>query len=145
MELETVNKLFLELSQIATAQTAKELALIVALKDVAGKLSSAMESAKRDGKETNWPAFRNQANLALQVAHLILFPSKQESGWVIEHENSEGSAPKYFTGKLTPALQWSDPGDHANVCRFARKEDAERFAVGLDPARQHRIAEHGWG
>ena len=32
MELETVNKLYLELSQVATAATARELALVAALR-----------------------------------------------------------------------------------------------------------------
>ena len=77
MELETVNKLYLELSQIATAQTAKEIQLLAALKDVSGKLSSAMEIAKRDGKETNWPAFRNQCKLALDAAHPLIFPKEK--------------------------------------------------------------------
>lgn len=64
--------------------------------------------------------------------------------WVIERDSSEQSRPEYFTGKLTPALRWSNPGDHSDVCRFSRKEDAERILVSLDPARKHRIAEHGW-
>jgi hypothetical protein len=64
--------------------------------------------------------------------------------WVIERDNSEPSRPEYFTGRLTLALRWSDPGDHADACRFARQEDAERMARSIDGARPHRVREHGW-
>lgn len=67
--------------------------------------------------------------------------------WVIEDRESELSRPRYFTGKRHPAMQWSDPGDHAAACRFARREDAERiaaFAGFYDPNPTHRICEHGW-
>lgn len=50
MELETVNRLYLELSQIATAKTARELEL----EDL---LSSARAIAKREGAETAWARF----------------------------------------------------------------------------------------
>jgi hypothetical protein len=64
--------------------------------------------------------------------------------WVIENEESEGSRPEYFTGRLARALWWSNPGDHQEALRFARKQDAERLAKSLDGARNHRICEHGW-
>lgn len=50
MELETVNKLFLELSQVATAKTKRELEL----EDL---LSSARAIAQRSGAETAWERF----------------------------------------------------------------------------------------
>jgi len=50
MELETVNKLYLELSQIATAKTARELQL----EDL---LTSARAIAQRSGAETAWDRF----------------------------------------------------------------------------------------
>lgn len=50
MELETVNKLYLELSQIATAKTARELEL----EDV---LRSAHAIAARNGEDTAWERF----------------------------------------------------------------------------------------
>ena len=50
MELETVNKLYLELSQIATAKTARELQL----EDL---LTSARAIAQRSGTETAWDRF----------------------------------------------------------------------------------------
>jgi hypothetical protein len=67
--------------------------------------------------------------------------------WCIEHADSEPSRPRYFTGKRHPAMQWSDPGDHAEALRMARKEDAERvasFAGFYEPNPTHRICEHGW-
>lgn len=50
MELETINKLFLELSQFATAKTKRELEL----EDL---LTSARCIAEREGKETHWKRF----------------------------------------------------------------------------------------
>jgi len=64
--------------------------------------------------------------------------------WVIERDESPLHTPEYFTGRLTPALRWSKPGDHADACRFARRQDAERVAVAIDGARPHRVCEHGW-
>jgi hypothetical protein len=64
--------------------------------------------------------------------------------WVIEKATSEPSRPEYFTGKSTLALQWSDPGDHAEACRFSRQQDAQRFADGAWPGHKHRVCEHGW-
>lgn len=50
MELETINKLFLELSQITTAKTKRELEL----EDL---LTSARAIAERKGEDTNWELF----------------------------------------------------------------------------------------
>lgn len=50
MELEIINKLYLELSQVATAKTARELALEELLR-------SAHAIAKRRGEETAWERF----------------------------------------------------------------------------------------
>ncbi len=50
MELETVNKLYLELSQVATAKTARELEL----EDL---LTSARAIAQRGGEQTAWDRF----------------------------------------------------------------------------------------
>lgn len=144
MELESVNKLYLELSQVVTAQTAREKQLLDALKDACSKLGSAHEIANRNGEDTNWPAFRNQVAISLTTLRLILYPPKTVFAWIIEHEDSEGSAPRYFTGKSTPALRWSDPGNHADACRFSRRSDAERVCLGFYPPRNHRVAEHGW-
>jgi len=50
MELETVNKLFLELSQVATAKTARE-------QELEELLISAHAIAKRKGEDTAWERF----------------------------------------------------------------------------------------
>lgn len=50
MELETVNKLYLELSQVTTAKTARELEL----EDL---LASARVIAQRQGADTAWERF----------------------------------------------------------------------------------------
>ncbi len=64
--------------------------------------------------------------------------------WVIEHEDSEPSLPRYFTGMLALGLRWSKPGDHKAAVRYARKEDAEKTAISVDGAGKHRVCEHGW-
>lgn len=53
MELETINKLYLELSQFATAKTRRELVL----EDL---LVSARAIAERKGKDTAWERFSEQ-------------------------------------------------------------------------------------
>lgn len=57
MELETVNKLYLELSQIATAKTARELEL----EDL---LISARAIAERKGEGTAWERFSERLRQA---------------------------------------------------------------------------------
>lgn len=55
MELETINKLYLELSQVATAKTKRE----AELEDL---LRSACAIAERNGKDTHWPRFLHSAS-----------------------------------------------------------------------------------
>ncbi len=57
MELETVNKLYLELSQIATAKTARELEL----EDL---LTSARAIAERKGADVAWERFSERLQKA---------------------------------------------------------------------------------
>lgn len=57
MELEIINKLYLELSQIATAKTARELEL----EDL---LVSAHAIAKRKGEDVDWERFSNKLQKA---------------------------------------------------------------------------------
>jgi hypothetical protein len=35
-------------------------------------LRSAMEVAKRDGRQTNWPAFRESIRYALELSHTVI-------------------------------------------------------------------------
>lgn len=66
-----------------------------------------------------------------------------ETGWLIEHGAYPASAPMYWTGKSMGT--WS--GNHADACRFARREDAFRVSLWLgDPHERpsHRVAEHMW-
>lgn len=66
-----------------------------------------------------------------------------EGGWLIEDAESPVSAPTYFRGDANGP---SFTDDHSQAIRFARKEDAERFALmcsgTLDGV---RIAFHEWG
>jgi hypothetical protein len=66
-----------------------------------------------------------------------------ETGWVIEEGESPAAEPAYFCGGADgPSFQ----ADHLKAMRFARREDAEAFALmsqgSLDGV---RIAEHQWG
>lgn len=56
-----------------------------------------------------------------------------ETGWCVERGDSSAAAPIYLSG----ANQWST--DNLAAVRFARKEDAEKFAAPGD-----RVAEHAW-
>jgi hypothetical protein len=53
VELETINKLYLELSQIATAKTAREI-------ELESLLASAKAIAERKGAETAWERFSDR-------------------------------------------------------------------------------------
>jgi hypothetical protein len=68
-----------------------------------------------------------------------------ESGWVIEHADSEPCAPEYLVvGDRNTVWSWST--DHLRAVRFARKQDADgvaRIFFGL--GNDHRICEHQWG
>ena len=67
-----------------------------------------------------------------------------ESGWVIEHKDSEVYSPAYFAANAPEHNEW--PKDHLAATRFARECDAEAVAemlFGKDHG--HRICEHGWG
>lgn len=57
MELETINKLYLELSQVATAKTKRELELEELVR-------SACCIAERNGEGTHWGRFVNSVNQA---------------------------------------------------------------------------------
>ena len=57
MELETVNKLYLELSQVATAKTARELELEERELELEDLLTSARAIAQRGGEATAWDRF----------------------------------------------------------------------------------------
>lgn len=79
MELETINKLYLELSQIATATTGKELALSAenrelrnALKDANSKCRSAYQVAGRGGVDTNWRALSDRLSESLELQHEVM-------------------------------------------------------------------------
>jgi hypothetical protein len=60
MDLEIINKLYLELSQVATAKTKRELLL----EDL---LYSARIIALRNGEATNWDGFIARVDEALKV------------------------------------------------------------------------------
>lgn len=65
----------------------------------------------------------------------------EESGWLIEHGESDTAEPMYWTG--LKIMQWSK--DHMQALRFARECDASTIASGLLAGVPTRVCEHGWG
>ena len=61
----------------------------------------------------------------------------EETGWVIEREDSEMSRPLYFCGGA-----WDH--DNLKAIRFARETDARRLCHYMFPGEPHRIADHAW-
>lgn len=57
MDTETIDRLFLELSQFTTATTGKELKLEIRVKELEDLLRSARCIALRHGKDTAWDTF----------------------------------------------------------------------------------------
>jgi hypothetical protein len=74
MDLEVINKLFLELSQIATATTAKEVQLRNMLKDANDILRSSMAIARREGQTVDWVGYTPRLEKVLDEQHRFLYP-----------------------------------------------------------------------
>lgn len=68
-ETETVDRLFLELSQFTRAKTAKEVHLETMLRRANDVLRSAMSIAKRNGECVNWDGFNKQVEKVLIEQH----------------------------------------------------------------------------
>ena len=76
MDLELINKLFLELSQISTATTSKEIFLMNELKKANDLLRSASQIANRNGDSVDWESFRSRLKNTLDDQHKILHSSE---------------------------------------------------------------------
>jgi len=68
-DTETVDRLFLELSQFTRAKTAKEVHLETMLKRANDVLRSAMSITNRNGECVNWDGFRKQLEKVLVEQH----------------------------------------------------------------------------
>lgn len=79
IDLEVTNKLFLELSQITTAKTAKEIFLEELLLEANDVLRTSMAIAERDGLDTGWEPFRRKLRKVLEKQHKILYPDIYET------------------------------------------------------------------
>jgi len=74
----------------------------------------------------------------------------EESGWLIEHGESEVSAPQYWCAGAyfqnghdpTQSSAWTQ--NHMEAIRFARKEDAQKVANRMMRGILVRICEHVW-
>lgn len=73
-DTDTLDRLFLELSQFTKATTAKELKLQELLKGANNICRSMSAIVKRQGNETNWEAFGNQLDVQLEAQHKFMFP-----------------------------------------------------------------------
>ena len=78
LETETIDKLYLELSQVTHAVTARELGLIDMIKEANQLLRSAHTIAKRRGEKTNWDTFEKSLERALKEQHKIMYPKRYE-------------------------------------------------------------------
>lgn len=74
-ETDTIDLLFLELSQFTKATTRKELELQDALREANDICRSMHSIAERAGRKTNWVAFHAKLTKVLKAQHKILFPS----------------------------------------------------------------------
>jgi hypothetical protein len=78
METESIDKLFLELSQVTKARTAREIELEEALHHANDMCRSAMAIANRDGDATNWEGFRGRLAESLLRQHQVIMPRGKE-------------------------------------------------------------------
>jgi len=79
MELETVNKLFLELSQFATATPHRQIVLRAALDNANGLCRSMHAIVSRNQKDTNWKAFKKQLKEGLSIQHKAMYPERYDA------------------------------------------------------------------
>lgn len=73
LETTTIDRLFLELSQVTQARTHRELLLTEALESANQMCRSAMSIAERKG-EANWEAFRDRLKESLELQHRVMYP-----------------------------------------------------------------------
>ena len=89
MELETINKLYLELSQVATAKTNREL-------ELEALLASARCIAQREGEGTHWERFsdsiRKMGIGSVTARTYKVLPSDTEASGL--NESSSATRPK---------------------------------------------------
>lgn len=82
MDTDTIDRLFLELSQVTKATTGKELALLSALKEANDITRSFNSIIARRGKEIdgNWEALQIRVEKALLNQHSLIYGNKPASG-----------------------------------------------------------------
>lgn len=83
-DLQVMNQLYLELSQFATAKTAREVFLEGIIKEANDVLRSAHHIASRKGECVAWDRFLGQIEQCLNTQQPILYGSRKM--W---HENDE--------------------------------------------------------
>lgn len=76
MELEIINKLFLELSQVSTAKTAKEIQLEKMLFDTNDVCRSLYQIVNREGANTNWTGIKVKLEKILEDHHDLMYGGK---------------------------------------------------------------------
>lgn len=76
-DLQVMNQLFLELSQFATAKTAREVFLEGVIKEANDALRSAHHIASRKGECVAWDRFLGQIDKCLNTQQPILYGSRK--------------------------------------------------------------------
>lgn len=79
IELERINKLFLELSQAMTAFTKKELEMRELLEEANQLLRSTYSIGELGGVVTDWEPFRLQIKEAIEKQHRFFHPDQYPS------------------------------------------------------------------
>lgn len=72
LETDTIDRLFLELSQVTRARTNRDMAFELALREAHNVCRSMHAIVDRKGKETNWGSFKNILEDALENQAIIL-------------------------------------------------------------------------
>lgn len=74
MTTETIDRLFLELSQVTKAKTQREILLEAALASANAMCRSAYQIASRKGEHTGWEDFTARLEESLVIQHKVMHP-----------------------------------------------------------------------
>lgn len=88
-----------------------------------------------------------QARILQQQGYRLVRDEKddEDMAWLIEREDSDPAAPKYWSGKDRDPTRYSAwTSNHQQAIRFSRKIDAERVVSRALKGVAVRICEHGW-
>lgn len=151
METETLDKLFLELSQVTKAKTAREIKLEQALADANYMCRSAIMIAERNG-EANWPAFTARLRKSLLRQHAVMYGDQDASDlagyiklhpdaeWPLPPQNAESIRAEIKSMKTTQSLSASDATScyASSILRLTLKRQWFDMIVGGKKMEEYR-------